>query len=342
MNKIICAGQFSIALPLAIFWGQPFTHVIGGIVPPWIPGRFFWSYLAGTALFFTALGVILKKETAPGSGLDRVIPVGRLFLAFPMAVFGVEHLIYADFCATLVPSWIPGHLFWTYFTGIALIAAALSITVKVQARLASTLLGIMIFLFVLLVSVPKVFSTPGDRFVWSAGLRDLALSASALIFAATQTKAWSQEWQGPERRWFITVARFFIAIPVLVFGVQHFIYPDFVPGIPVNKPMPLWIPGHLFWSYFTGAAFIAASVSLMIEKEARLAASLLTGMLLVWLLVIYIPIWVADPHDTGYALVNVAMHLALSGGTLILAGTQTKEAAVDQSSALAETALVQS
>jgi uncharacterized membrane protein len=311
---------------------------LGGIVLAVIPDPFFWSYLVGAVLFFVALALILKRETTSARGMDKLIPVGRLFLAFPMAVFGVEHFIYADFVATLVPSWIPGHLFWTYFTGIALIAAALSITIKIQARLAATLLGIMIFLFVLLVSVPKVVASPGDRFVWSAGLRDLALSASALLFAATQT----QIWQTHGRHWFTNVGRFLIAIPLLIFGAQQFIYPDFMPGIPVNNQMPAWIPGHLFWSYFTGAAFIVVSGSLIIKKAPRLGASLLAVMLLLWLAIIYIPILAANPYDTGYALVNAAMHMALCGGALILASVQTKAAPVHEKSSLQETALMQS
>jgi len=337
MNYLTCSEQFSFDVPLAILGGPTSIYLLEGILPAWIPDRFFWSYLAGAVFFFTALAVILKKESG-AHGLDRFVPAGRLFLAFPMAVFGVEHFIYADFVATLVPSWIPGHLFWTYFTGIALIAAALSITLKIQARLAATLLGIMIFLFVLMVSVPKIIASPGDRFVWNGGVRDLALSASALIFAATQTEAWQRHRQ----HWFIAIGRFGVAIPLLIFGVQHFIYPDFVPGIPVNKPMPIWIPLHWFWSYFTGAAFIAASVSLMIKRRPRLAASLLAVMLLLWLLLIYIPTLVINPYDTGYALGNVAMHLALCGGALILAGTQSREATLQQESSLQETALMQS
>src|SRR5882757_6460728 len=38
--------------------------------------------------------------------------LGRYLFAITLAVFGVQHLLYAKFVATLVPSWIPGRLFW--------------------------------------------------------------------------------------------------------------------------------------------------------------------------------------------------------------------------------------
>src|SRR5713226_7889837 len=57
-------------------------------------------------------------------------------VCIPLVVFGVQHFLYARFVAALVPSWIPGHLFWAYAVGIAFIATTLSIIVNIKARLA--------------------------------------------------------------------------------------------------------------------------------------------------------------------------------------------------------------
>ena len=40
-----------------------------------------------------------------------------------MIVFGAQHFMYAAFIATLIPAWIPFHLFWVYFTGAGFIVA---------------------------------------------------------------------------------------------------------------------------------------------------------------------------------------------------------------------------
>ena len=53
--------------------------------------------------------------------------VGRILFAIGLVVFGVQHLMYGAFVATLVPVWIPFRLFWAYFVGVAFISAALAI-----------------------------------------------------------------------------------------------------------------------------------------------------------------------------------------------------------------------
>ena len=55
--------------------------------------------------------------------LEKLIPVGSIFFAIMLIVFGIDHFLYYQFVQTLVPSWIPFPLFWTYFAAIALIGA---------------------------------------------------------------------------------------------------------------------------------------------------------------------------------------------------------------------------
>ena len=61
------------------------------------------------------------------SFLKKLIPAGKCFFAITMIVFGYSHFVYPEFVATLVPNWIPGHLFWTYFAGVALMLSGLAI-----------------------------------------------------------------------------------------------------------------------------------------------------------------------------------------------------------------------
>jgi hypothetical protein len=82
--------------------------------------------------------------------------VGRWLIAISLVVFAVQHFMYARFVATLVPAWIPAHLFWAYLTGIAFVAAALSIATKKMLGIAAMLLGTMFFLWVVLLHIPRV------------------------------------------------------------------------------------------------------------------------------------------------------------------------------------------
>jgi uncharacterized membrane protein len=92
--------------------------------------------------------------------------VGPYFIAIPMAIYGVQHFIYLQFVADFIPAWIPGHRFWACFTGVALIAAAVGIVLKQWDRLAATLLGSMIFLWVILLHTSRLAAKPHDQAEW--------------------------------------------------------------------------------------------------------------------------------------------------------------------------------
>jgi uncharacterized membrane protein len=294
--------------------------IYAGILPTWISGDVFWPYFAGAVVSAFGLPPVLK-DVSRAHGFDRVPPFGRLFLAVPMAVFGAQHFTAAIFVARLVPSWIPGHLFWTYFVGVALVSAALSIVTGKQARLAAGLLAIMLCLFVSLMHIPTLASHPHDRIQLAVALRDLAFSGGALALAGTRTEA--SRARATDR--IITAARFLIAIPVIVFAVEHVLHPGFAPGVPLSKLMPAWIPGRLFWSYLTAAVFIPAGFALVVKKQARLAAAGVGIVVLLLVLFIYLPIVVANPADIANGLNYLVDTLALSGSAFALAGALPKQ-----------------
>src|SRR5271170_4070561 len=60
-------------------------------------------------------------------GLDRLLVLGPACFAASLALFGAEHIVSAQSFMQIVPPWMPARLFWAYFVGFALIAAALSI-----------------------------------------------------------------------------------------------------------------------------------------------------------------------------------------------------------------------
>jgi hypothetical protein len=62
----------------------------------------------------------------------------------------------------ITPTWIPGHLFWSYLAGAVLVACGACILVNVKARLAATYVGIMVLLLVLFIYLPILFSNPSD------------------------------------------------------------------------------------------------------------------------------------------------------------------------------------
>jgi uncharacterized membrane protein len=234
--------------------------------------------------------------------MGKLISLGGTFFAVSMAAFGILYLLHALFTVGpgSGPPWIPAHPFWGYFTAIVSIVAAAGIVTKIQARCAAILLAVTILLRVLLAFVPKLAANPHDPGPWTSGCELLALCGAALVLAGGHTT--------------IKLGRFLFALPLLVFGIQHFLYARFIATL-----VPSWIPGHLFWAYFVGVAFVAAALSITTQIRARLAAIWLGIMFLLWVLVLHLPRVAAAPHN-GDEWTSAFVALAMSGGAFLLAG----------------------
>ncbi|NBC19418.1 MAG: DoxX family membrane protein [Bacteroidetes bacterium] len=109
------------------------------------------------------------------------LKLGRILFALPFAVFGILHFMNASAMAGMVP--LPGGVFWVYLTGVALIAAAVSMLIGKYARLAALLLGVMLFIFVLSIHLPDLLG--GNQQAMSNLLKDFALGGAAWALADT-------------------------------------------------------------------------------------------------------------------------------------------------------------
>ena len=116
---------------------------------------------------------------------DWVTPMGRWLFALSMIVFGIQHFLYAGFIATLIPSWIPAHLFWVYLTGAGMIVVGLAIIVKVLGQLAATWLGIMFLLWFVLLHVPRAVAAGHNGDEWNSAFVALAFSGASFVVART-------------------------------------------------------------------------------------------------------------------------------------------------------------
>ncbi|MGH9598897.1 MAG: DoxX family membrane protein [Terracidiphilus sp.] len=282
-----------------------------------IPPIVLATYGAGLAILVAGLIVAFRGEIPRARGLDKIVCLGPVLYAVPLAVFGAEQLAAARGIATMVPHWIPWHIFWAIFVGMALIAAAVSLALQRVAALASALVGLMFFLFVVLMDVEGLAAAPTNRFAQVLTLRELTFSACAFTLASTLA---TSRWRSAAHR-LATAARYVVGVVVIFYGVEQFLHPQFVPVIPLELHMPAYIPFHPLWAYGVGAAEVAAGVTMLANWRARLAATLLGIVICVVTVLVYGPILAAHPGNIDVGMNYFADTLFFGGDILLLAGS---------------------
>jgi uncharacterized membrane protein YphA (DoxX/SURF4 family) len=275
---------------------------------------------AGLALIVLGLWAV-KNDIAQAPGLDKIVALTNLCFAIPLAVFGAEHLS-GGIPIDLVPPFMPWHLFWVYFVGFALIAASLSIATNIHVRWSGLLFGIMMFLFVAMIHFPGAVSS-GARILWTIVVREMSFGGGGWVLAGIAMGGL----HGRGRN-LILVGRVLIAIAAIFFGVQHFLHPLVLPGVPLIKEMPMWIPVRAFVDYLTGAFLIVAGVCFLAGRKTRMAATYLGAWILLLVVVIYGPVLIgalADPSTAAKVegLNYFADTLLFAGAILSLARATT-------------------
>ncbi len=273
---------------------------------------------AGILLFLVALWAA-RTDLAQARGLDKVVALDNLWFAAPLAVFGALHLSAAHGLMTMVPAYMPWRLFWAYFFGFALLAASLSIATKIQVRWSGLLFGIAMFLIVVMLMIPGVIASPRDRFTWTLVFRESSFGGGAWILAGNALREQSRkQGRGQGGSKLISIGRVLVALAAIFFGVQNSLHTANVPGVPLEKPMPSWIPAHALIGWLTGAILVVAGVCMLLNKKTRMAATYLGTWLVLLVVFIYGPILIA-------ALANPSTDVRVEGinyvfDTMLFAG----------------------
>ncbi|MFL5787265.1 MAG: hypothetical protein ACJ748_04375 [Flavisolibacter sp.] len=112
------------------------------------------------------------------------------------------------------------------------------------------------------------------------------------------------------------IAIFILAIVMIVFGIQHFLYP-----YDLLVKVPTFLPGGIIWVYFVGTAFILAALSFMTNRYVKTSAYLLALLLFTFVLTIHLPNYLntADREYERMSLTNLLKDSALAAFALYIA-----------------------
>ncbi|MGA7891904.1 MAG: hypothetical protein WCA49_01645, partial [Candidatus Sulfotelmatobacter sp.] len=103
-----------------------------------------------------------------------------------------------------------------------------------------------------------------------------------------------------------------------------------VPGVPLEKLTPVWIPGRLLIDYLTGGILVIAGASILLARKTRMAATYLGTWIVLLVLFIYGPILIASMADPSTAVkvegINYFFDTLLFAGAILALAGATPEA----------------
>lgn len=229
---------------------------------------------------------------------ETTIKLGLYLFAISWIVFGIEHLIYAGFVATLVPPYIPVHIFGVYLTAAAMIAAGISFIINIKTQLAAWLIAAMLGLFILMIHIPSLIIKPHVDISWTRAIQDISLMAAALMLTGN-LKA-------------INTGRIIFAVALLALGCQHFVHIDFVTA----KISP-GLPAFNIIDDIVGAIMILACACIIARWNLLIASTFLGCFLLLLTLLYYLPL-LNFTLQAGGTWTACMLNIAISGGAFLL------------------------
>jgi uncharacterized membrane protein len=242
----------------------------------------------------------------------RIASVGHAVFAATMIAVGVLGLIKSDFN----PVWDPvptGAPALAYLCAFVSLVSGIGVLWQRTAAAASRVLLAYLLLWLVLLRVPGVFLSPTVEFWWS-GCKTAVMAAGAWVLYT-----WLAPASDRQRLGFATGAkgvrgaRILYGLALIPFGLAHFVYFKNTVAL-----VPSWLPWHEFWAYFTGCAFIAAGVAVVIDMYARLAAALAALEIGMFTLLVWVPVVAAGSKDT-FQWSETIVSLALTAGAWVIA-----------------------
>jgi uncharacterized membrane protein len=269
--------------------------------------------LTGITTLFAGL-ILVGPRLRAASAVDRLLLLGPVCDAVALAIFGAEHMLAARELAPIVPR-------WTYFVGACWLLAALSFILWRQVRWSATLTAALLLIIVATIDLPNVPRHLHERLFWTLFVRETSFAAGAMVLAGS---VWQRDsWAGVA---LVRIGRAIVAAVMVFYAIEHFLFPLFVPGVPLEKHMPAWVPAPTVLSYVVGIILLLGGIGLFIRPLIRTAAATAGTMLVLLTVFFYLPILIMEIHTPLVVEgINYVGDTLLFAGTVLLAGLGTNQ-----------------
>ena len=221
----------------------------------------------------------------------RIASVSHVLFAAVMIAIGIVGLIKGNFTSVWAPIPHDSHAL-AYLCSFLSLTTGIGLLWQRTAAAAARVLFASLLLWFLLLRVPNIILSPTFGVFWP-GFVTAAMLAGSWILYAWFAADWDRQRLGfATGKTGLRIARMLCGIALIFFGFAHFY--DLKDTVSL---VPAWLPWHAFWAYFTGSAFIAAGLALLIGVYARLAAALAALQMGMFTLLIWVPIVAAGSKN---------------------------------------------
>jgi uncharacterized membrane protein len=245
----------------------------------------------------------------------RIASASHAVFAALMIGLGIQGLIEGQFTTVWqpVPRGVPAREVLVYLCALLSLASGIGLLWRRTAGLAARVLLGSLIVWLLVWRVRAVFLASLMESSWSIADTMVMAAGTWVLFAWFATD-WDRQRLGfatGEKG--VRIARVFYGLGMIPFGYAHFANLKGTAGL-----VPGWLPWHLGWAYFTGGAFIAAGVAMLIGELPRLAAALSALQMGLFGLLVWVPILAAGSTN-AFQWMEFATTLALTAAGWVVA-----------------------
>lgn len=241
---------------------------------------------------------------------------GHAVFAATMIALGVLGLVKGDFAPIWqpVPEGLPGRQALAYLCGFVSLASGIGLFSRRTAAAAARTLFFYVLLWLLSFKARFILLAPtAERSYQTCGETAVIVAGAWVLYAWFATD-WDQRWLGfavGEKG--VRSARMLYGLAMIAFGLSHFAYLNLTAPL-----VPGWLHAPVFWAYFTGATFLAASAAVLTGVCARLAAALSALQIGMFTLLVWVPI-VATGHASAQHWAEFVVSWTLTAGGWVVA-----------------------